>query len=357
MFDTLPVTINDFYQLILGESITALKVNTFYDNFDSARFNLDGKDRSKHWAINERIFYFDWFFKNVPNLFEAYSALADQKSKKLYLHLVAYRLGSHFSVKIPVDFLDQKKQDEYKLAETFTDSSLKISGIFGKLKHFDFHFENNRYVVDCLGLEYYLQRKQYFFDRNAISVKPAPDDYVIDGGACLGDATAVFSNAVGVNGKVYAFDPVKDHLDILQHNIKQFPIKNVTAMPFGLANENSDAEPVRLNYYAPGFSSKNNVVPLRTIDSLIENGEINRIDFIKLDVEGFEKDVLVGASYSINKFKPKLAISLYHKPNDIFELITYVRHNHSFYDLYIDHYTIHREETVLYCDPCRASER
>ncbi|MEW8382582.1 MAG: FkbM family methyltransferase, partial [Candidatus Thiodiazotropha taylori] len=121
--------------------------------------------------------------------------------------------------------------------------------------------------------------------------------------------------------------------------------------PYGLSNENIDAEPITLNGYAPGFSPNNITVPLRTIDSLVDSGEIEKVDFIKLDVEGYELDVLLGAAQSIQKFQPKLAISLYHKPNDIFELITYIRDTYPFYHLHIGHYTIHNEETVLYCAP------
>ncbi len=351
MFEILPNTIDEFYQSILGESINGLKVNTFYDNFDADRFNYDGNDHSKEWNIQERIFYFDWFYKNVSPLFEAYSCLKDEKSRRLYLYLVVYRLGSHFSVKLPVDFLDEKSVSNYKHIETSSDSDLEINGVFGRLNHLDFSFENNRYIVDCRSLKCFLQRKQYFLERNAITVKPEIGDYIIDGGACFGDTAAVFSNAVGKNGKVVSFDPIKDHLDILQYNINQFPIKNVIAMPYGLGNKNVDAEPIKLNTYAPGFNANNHIVPLRTIDSMIENGDIERVDFIKLDVEGSEMDVLLGAVQSIKKFKPKLAISLYHKPNDIFELINYVNINHQYYDLYIGHYTIHHEETVLYCCP------
>ncbi len=353
MFEILPININEFYQSVLGESISALKANTFLDNFDEFRFNYDGNDHSKEWNIEQRIFYFDWFYGNVSPLFEAYTSLNDERSRKLYLHLIAFRLGGHFSVKLPVDFLDEQSVSAYKLLEasSASDSSLTVNGVFGKLKHFDFLFENNRYVVDCLRLEALLQRKQYSFERNGVIIKPEIDDYVIDGGACLGDTAAVFSNAVGENGKVYAFDPVKDHLDILQYNINQFPIKNVIAIPYGLSNINIDANPIKLNTYAPGFNPGDTLVPLKTIDSMVKNKDIKKVNFIKLDVEGCEMDVLLGAVQSINGFKPKLAISLYHKPNDIFELTSYIKNNHPFYDLYIDHYTIHMEETVLYCHP------
>jgi len=81
----------------------------------------------------------------------------------------------------------------------------------------------------------------------------------------------------------------------------------------------------------------------------VESGEVKRIDFLKLDVEGAELDALRGGLNSILRFRPKMAISLYHKPNDLFEIIRFVSRAFPFYELYLDHYTIHREETVLYC--------
>ncbi len=62
-----------------------------------------------------------------------------------------------------------------------------------------------------------------------------------------------------------------------------------------------------------------------------------------------EMDTLHGAQQSIERFKPKLAISLYHKPDDLFEIILYIKEKFPFYSCYVDHYTIHSEETVLYC--------
>jgi Methyltransferase FkbM domain len=90
-------------------------------------------------------------------------------------------------------------------------------------------------------------------------------------------------------------------------------------------------------------------VPLRSIDALVNSKKLPKMQYIKLDVEGAELESLRGARESIRRFRPKLAVSLYHKPNDLFELILYVASNFPFYKCHIDHYTIHMEETVLYC--------
>ncbi len=350
MFSELPGSPQVFYNAVLVESIAALKLNTYLDNFDAGRFNFDGVDRSKEFTAAQSAFYFDWFVKNYEDLFSAYSLLANEASRRLYLHLIAFRLAGHFSVRLPVGFADKAKEIEaYKALEKSTPSQLASSGVFGKLKHLDFEYKGHRYLVDCLGLEYYLVRGQYFYRKDAVSILPTTDDAVIDGGACTGDTAAVFSNAVGPGGHVYCFDPVADHLAILEHNAKQFPHRNVAVMPSGLSDKNILAEPVRLNHYSPGFTPGSVKVPLRSLDYLVNTGEIQKIDFLKLDVEGAEMEAIRGARESIQRFKPKLAISLYHKPNDIFEIILHIKTKFPFYSCYVDHYTIHAEETVLYC--------
>jgi FkbM family methyltransferase len=195
---------------------------------------------------------------------------------------------------------------------------------------------------------------QYFFSRNGVEVAPARGDFVVDGGACLGDTALVFSNAVGAGGRVYAFDPVEDNLLACIENSENFQYKNVSVYPTGLSNRNVDARPIKVNCYAPGFSSGNaesnhQEVPLRSLDFMLETGEVEKVDFIKLDVEGAEMETLAGARSCIDRFRPKMAISTYHKPDDFFEIINYIKATHPFYSLYLDHYTIHREETVLYC--------
>ena len=352
LFKELPTTINDFHQSILVNSLIALKTNFYNDNFDNRRFKIEGTDNSKIFNALQHAFYLDWYFQSVEQCYQAYSLLNDEISKRLYLHLIAYRIGGHFSVKIPAGFLgEQEKIEAYRKLEKVSPSQFQVSGLLGTLNHLDLIFENKRYKIDCLGLEYCLARRQYFFSRESVGIAPKDGDYVIDAGACLGDTTIVFSNAVGDQGKVYAFDPVHEHLEILKFNIEQFPLKNVVIHESGLADRDVFAPPMKLEKYDPAFNVINKTVPLRTIDSLVDKGEIEKIDFIKLDVEGAELTAIQGGIKSIAKFKPRMAISLYHKPNDLFEIIIFLKHNFPFYKFYIEHYTIDFGETVLYCNP------
>jgi FkbM family methyltransferase len=352
LFKVLPITLNDLHQSILVNSLIALKTNFYNDNFDNRRLKEEGGDNSRVFNALQHAFYLDWYFHNIEQCYQAYSLLEDEISRRLYLHLIAYRIGGHFSVKIPAGFLaEQEKIEAYRKLEKSSPSQLQVSGLLGVLNHFDLIFENKRYKIDCLGLEYCLARRQYFFSRELVCIAPNDGDYVIDGGACFGETALVFSNAVGDRGRVYAFEPVHEHLEILRFNIEQFPLKNVVLHESGLADQDVFAPPMKLEKYDPAFNVVNKTVPLRTIDSLVEKGEIEKIDFIKLDVEGAELTAIQGGMKSIAKFKPKMAISLYHKPNDLFEIIIFLEQNFPFYKFYIEHYTIDFGETVLYCNP------
>lgn len=344
-----------FKKEIISDFYAAMHTNQV-NNYDYQRFSYDGVDRSKLFNKQEHEYFLSWVFDKFFDIYKAYSSLADVESKKIYKELIIYRLLGHLHCKLSFAKKDfSEKINEFNKVAIPVESSIPTKGMFGGLKKYDFIFNGKDYKINCMqdGLISTLIHKQYFFDRNGISIIPVEGDFVVDGGACLGDTALVFSNAVGENGWVYSFDPVEDNLEVLEKNTHDFPFKNVDVFPCGLSDGNKDGDPIRLNSYAPGFNifaaeSNNIKLPLRTIDYLVESGDIKQIDFIKLDVEGSEMATLRGAKNSIDKFRPKLAISIYHKPDDFFEIINYIKENHKYYELYVDHYTIHREETVVY---------
>lgn len=73
-----------------------------------------------------------------------------------------------------------------------------------------------------------------------------------------------------------------------------------------------------------------------------------RISLIKMDIEGAEYKALVGARKTISKYKPRLAISIYHKPEDIIELPKLILEMNSEYKLALRHYSLGASETILY---------
>jgi hypothetical protein len=60
---------------------------------------------------------------------------------------------------------------------------------------------------------------------------------------------------------------------------------------------------------------------------------------------------LKGAEHTIRRFRPNLAIALYHGDNDFIDIPNYLESLKLEYELFLDHFTIHREETILFA--CR----
>ena len=87
-----------------------------------------------------------------------------------------------------------------------------------------------------------------------------------------------------------------------------------------------------------------------SIDQLVANLQIEKIDFIKMDIEGAEPYALKGAVGTIKRFKPKLAIAIYHSMHDFVEIPRFIDELGLGYKLYLAHFTIHGEETILFAE-------
>jgi hypothetical protein len=75
------------------------------------------------------------------------------------------------------------------------------------------------------------------------------------------------------------------------------------------------------------------------------------VTFLKMDIEGAEQSALRGAEKTIKKHRPILAVCVYHKVEDIWEIPTYIHNIMPDYKLYLRHYTHSATETVCYGVP------
>ena len=91
-------------------------------------------------------------------------------------------------------------------------------------------------------------------------------------------------------------------------------------------------------------------VQLVSLDSYLSKKERDEITYIKLDIEGVELKALQGMSNTIMNNKPKLAICIYHKPKDLWELPLFVKQLNPKYKLFIRQHHPYNE-TILYAIP------
>ena len=181
---------------------------------------------------------------------------------------------------------------------------------------------------------------------------------VIDGGAWVGDSAIYFANQVGIEGKVYAFEANPKIADALRKNLIANNVSNVDVIMLGLSDIPKEA---LIGNNGPGSwiqaidlgsaednSGKFFKMSLIDLDSYANQNNIAKVGMIKLDIEGSEREAISGSKQVILRDKPKLAISIYHKPDDfhvIPEIITAIRDDYKFY---IRHAGDDLCETVLF---------
>lgn len=158
-------------------------------------------------------------------------------------------------------------------------------------------------------------------------------DYVLDAGANVGMFSIIASKAVGKTGKVFAFEPLQEISDVLKENADNNNCTNITIENKLLGEANTSVDfyyNLESNYNAASKAlhhSGDTVIKLEqiTLDNYVASNNIEKIDFIKADIEGAERDFLKGAENVIKQFKPKMALRTYHLPDDpevLFNLVT-----------------------------------
>jgi FkbM family methyltransferase len=127
-------------------------------------------------------------------------------------------------------------------------------------------------------------------------------DWVVDGGAFIGDHTIAYLKAVGPEGKVYAFEPNPAAYSCLYHNCPDAVTFNA-----GLSDREYFAEyKFNPNAGASHVGRDEGNTHLFTLDSL----NLRRCDFLKLDIEGCEHEALLGARETIARCRPVMWIEV-----------------------------------------------
>ena len=185
---------------------------------------------------------------------------------------------------------------------------------------------------------------------NRYDVGDVKGKVVIDGGANVG----MFSLFCARKGaRVYAFEPVSTTYENLLENIRLnrlekriYPIKKALGRDKGKAyiEYNESIDTCASFVQKSELNDKKELVLITSLDRVVEDLGVS-VDFIKLDIEGFEKEALIGAAKTMKKYKPVLSICAYHKEEDPVVLPQTVKRINPDYSCEI----VYRGEKHLYC--------
>lgn len=203
---------------------------------------------------------------------------------------------------------------------------------------------DTKYYIKPEGTEYFPQDVPILNNLKSINF--------IDCGAYIGDTIEELVKQTDKINSTLSFEPDANNLSKLQEQLeklkKQSPLSNFFIYPAGVYSSNSVQKFANngIDSSASFDASSDIEVPVVTLDTVILNTSPN---FIKMDIEGAEREALIGATKTIQKHKPNLAICLYHKPEDLWELPLLIKQIEPSYDMYI---RVHEDmclSTVLYC--------
>ena len=179
---------------------------------------------------------------------------------------------------------------------------------------------------------------QYFLD----GFTPTAGDIAVDGGAYDG-ATAVSFAKLGA--KVFAFEMDANNYQNCIARVGQNP--NVTLENFGLSDHSGEENYSSADAASAKTPNGNMRAKFVDLDSYVARKNLPRVDYIKLDIEGAELDMLHGAAKTIARCKPKMAVSAYHQPDDLWTLATYIKSLRPDYEFAFRHYKIDATDYLL----------
>ena len=150
-----------------------------------------------------------------------------------------------------------------------------------------------------------------------------PGAVVLDIGANIGAHTLPLARLVGPSGKVYAFEPTQYAFGKLKKNLALNPalVNRVVAEQLRLTNSGGDdageiysswkvvgQEPRHKKHL--GIPKSTQGARSATLNEYCENAGIQKVDFIKLDVDGFEVEVIKGSVSTLRQFRPAICLEL-----------------------------------------------
>lgn len=281
----------------------------------------------------------------TDGLDEAYGLFQDQASRDLFIRLLAYRALGHRHVRLPLNnktyWRTRRSVDRY-VEKRGTVTGLPILGSLDL-----FNFNGIRLHVHALNILNTFLLEQYRCPRAGIGVRQG--DVVVDAGGCWGDTALYFAQDAA---RVLCFECIPSNAKIMGENLAMNASLSTRINVIDRALWSRSGETLVFKDTGPGSRPRSDSagvdVQTETLDHFVSANSIDRVDFIKMDIEGSEPEALAGAEQTIRRYRPQLAISVYHDVGHFASIPKWIAGLDLGYQLYLDHFTIHAEETIVF---------
>lgn len=198
-----------------------------------------------------------------------------------------------------------------------------------------------------MSYEQLCQKPQYFPEDIYVLKK---DECVVDCGAYIGDTLQEFAKIADDKFEhYYAFELDRDNFVKLQENASDISIEKITCYPYGVWDEDKTINYGKMSSedsYSIFNQSELETAQVVSLDSCLKD---KKVTLIKMDIEGAEMVALKGAETIISTQKPKMAICVYHRLEDMWNVPLYFKQCNTDYKIYFRHHAEYWvSETVCY---------
>jgi FkbM family methyltransferase len=343
-----------FSELLSMRILSNIKF-TFIDNHRDYIFNGKSDQSNIDTQIINRVDYPN--YKKIINLYNnmiydadyLYSRLNNYQSKDCLLIISTYLCLGHRHVRLPAwhPSIFDRISDIHQLCLSNNSNFYNFSNI-----GFPINCKTSKEILYSFAFD-----QPYCYKYGDINIDIEPNDIILDCGGGDGLTSLIFSHKSNC-GKVFCFEPVQHLIKSINMNFllnNNAITDNISIIPYAVWN--IDDKELSYNIENRSTSLLANIgvnsVKTITIDTFIKNNKLNKVDFLKFDIEGAEIYALQGCIQTLKKYRPKLAISIYHPDStgrciDYYRIPKFIDSLRLGYKFYLKHHGFNRCETILY---------
>jgi FkbM family methyltransferase len=292
--------------------------------------------------------------------------LGDDNSRELLLRYLAYRALGPVHVRLEIDPVSYRNSVVGLVMQAQAQSNILNSrGMPLEWQMGLYDLSSVGYPLQAIGQPLPLAStflfSQYAYRDEAALARPLPGDVALDVGGCWGETALWLAHVVGPEGRVHTFEPTPSNRKLLAKNIELNPSIAARIQTWDAPLAATAGETVFIqDGLAAGATVREDAEQVAgtacelrtdTVDAIVQRGELPRVDFLKVDVEGADLGVLQGAAETIRSCRPRLALAAYHRPEDLATLPGFVESLGVPYRWYMQCSTMTDVDTVLFGTP------